>query len=247
MPVFKIEFQSYYLSRAQTVNIYVPNGYTGEYKDLNVVFLLHGMGGFQESWLYLGNAIRTADKYGVALIMPAEENSYGLMNKSGCDYEAYLMQEVYEYTHKWLNFSKEKSKNFIAGLSMGGYMAINLALKYPNHFNYVGAFSPVADLNVMSTNVHHDLNNPFVRVLYGVFGGIDMSTSDLNPINLAAAKKPFPRLYLYCGQKDGLYPGCKKLYNLLKEYDQDVEFYEDDGDHTWDRWEEQLQRFLERI
>jgi putative tributyrin esterase len=157
------------------------------------------------------------------------------------------MQEVFEYTHKWLNFSKDKSKNFIAGLSMGGYMAINLALRYPDHFSYVGAFSPVVDLSIMYTDKKPDLSNPFASVLYGVFGGIDMNTSDLNIINQALAKKPFPRLYLYCGNKDGLYPGSKKLYNLLKEYNQDVEFYEDDGDHTWDRWETQLQRFLERM
>ena len=247
MPVFKVEFFSYYLCRAQSLNIYIPNNYNGEYKDLNVVFLLHGMNGFQESWLYLGNAMRTADKYNVALIMPAEENSFGLPNKSGCDYEAYLMKEVFEYSHKWLGLSKEKSKNFIAGLSMGGYMAINLALKYPDHFCYVGSFSPVVDLNIVNTRVNIETADPFIKVLYGVFGGIDMSTSDLNLVNVAAKKHPFPKLYLYCGQKDNLYPGCKKLYNLLKEYDQDVEFYEDDGDHTWDRWETQLQRFLERI
>ena len=246
MPVFKIEFKSYHLDRAQTVNVYVPNEYTGDYSDLDVVFLLHGMQGFQNSWMYYGNALRTADKYQVVLIMPSEENSFGLPGKNGCNYEGYLIDEVFKNTRKWLNLTTKKEKTYIAGLSMGGYMAISLALKYPNLFSYCGAFSPVVDLTGVSAVIEHVKHTPFAKVLEGVFGGIDMINSDVNLINPAKNKKDFPRLYLYCGTKDGLYEGCKTFANLLKENNQDITFVEDDGAHTWDRWEKQLIEFLER-
>ena len=40
MPVFKIEFKSYYLNRAQTVNVYVPNNYNGDYYNRRKYFIL---------------------------------------------------------------------------------------------------------------------------------------------------------------------------------------------------------------
>ena len=125
-------------------------------------------------------------------------------------------------------------------------MAINLSLRYPHLFSYTGAFSPVVDLEGVAAVIQHVKHTPFAKVLEGVFGGIDVATSDLNLINPAKKKVEFPRLYLYCGQKDNLYSGCKHLAELLKENNQDIVFVDDDGDHTWDRWEKQLQEFLER-
>ena len=178
--------------------------------------------------------------------MPNEENSFGLVNQNGCDYEKYLIDEVYKNTHKWLNLSTKKEKNYIAGLSMGGYMSMYLSLKYPDLFSYCGAFSPVVDLTGVEAVIEHVKHTPFAKVLNGVFGGIDLKTSDVNLINWAKNKKDFPRLYLYCGNQDSLYEGCKHLALLLKENNQDITFVEDDGNHTWDRWEKQLQEFLER-
>lgn len=244
MPLFYTDFKSNYLLEQVKMNIYIPDNFQGALQNLKVLFLFHGMAGNENSWINLGDAIKTADLFNKILVMPNLNNSFGVNMLYGNDYEYFIIKEVYEYVHNWFNLSRKKEDNWIAGLSMGGYVAFNLGIKYQHLFSYIGAFSLPADLHKL---VNHFPKSPITKkIIENVFGNGDFMNSSLNVLNQASFNNILPetKIYLYCGQKDEFYLDVKKLFNILKDRKINVTLKEDDGGHEWNRWEQRLKEFL---
>jgi enterochelin esterase-like enzyme len=68
----------------------------------------------------------------------ADYNNHGA--KAGLFAEC-LIQEIIPYIRSAYNVSKELTKNVIAGFSLGGLSALDIAWNYPEYFGKVGVFS----------------------------------------------------------------------------------------------------------
>jgi len=61
---------------------------------------------------------------------------------------------------------------------------------------------------------------------------------------LVRSGAPRPRLYQWCGTEDFLYQDNQSFRNHAQAIGLDVAYSEGPGGHTWDRWDEQIQKVL---
>lgn len=245
MPLFKIEFDSKYLVQKSIMNVYIPDNIMDDFQNHKVLLLFHGMNGDENDWIRYGNLIHIANQYQIIVIMPRMMNSFGVNAVHGNNYSAYIIEEIYEYAHRWLNLSRKKEDNYLAGLSMGGYITLYNGLKNQNLFSYLGSFSAPLDVNKI-VNVYQRLE-PNKRIYHTAFGEGDFSESELNIPYLVKNSSINSKIFLYCGTSDERYDTNVEVFELLKQKNADVIFMDDDGNHTWDRWEKYLKEFLERV
>lgn len=242
MPLFKTTFFSNQILENVDMNIYIPDAYAAEYSNLDVVLLLHGMCGSENEWIKTGNIIRTADECKIIAVMPRLNNSFGINMISGYNAEEYIIGEVYEFSHKWLGLNREKEKNIIAGLSMGGYIALNLGLRYQNLFSHIIALSAPVDIDDLVNVFPHNATTK--RIIENAFGNDDLKNNKNNLIKQVTNMKINSKIDLYCGSADHFYNNLKMFAGILKEKNVCVKFLEDEGGHEWYYWEKYLRIYL---
>lgn len=235
------------LSNEETIQVILPDRLrknTGE--KAPVLYLLHGLLGNYTDWNRYTALERYAKKYNIAIVMASAQNSFYHNLPGGKNYFDYIARELPEYVCSILPISENREDNFIAGLSMGGYGALYIALKNLDKFSHVGCFSGAVDFyESIRSGKYQDLNplptdeNPFE-----VFDDIDES-SDLFFILKNLNRKKLPPIFISCGKQDYIYDEFCKMKNTLTELN--VKFFSQDGDgnHDWDYWDKQIQDFLE--
>lgn len=131
-------------------SVYLPDGY----KDATsarypVVYLLHGAGGDENEWARKGSAVETLDgliKRGLIrptiAVMPTAGPDSWWADGASAKAETAIMTELLPYVEGKYRTQTERSGRAIAGLSMGGYGTLNLALRYPAKFCAAGIISP---------------------------------------------------------------------------------------------------------
>ena len=129
--------------------IYLPDGYKDGTAKLPVVYLLHGAGGNEYEWARKGGAVETLDgliKRGlirpVVAIMPTAGPDSWWADGASAKAETAMITELLPYVEGKYRVSTDRSARSIAGLSMGGYGALNLSLRYPAKFCAAGIISP---------------------------------------------------------------------------------------------------------
>lgn len=115
-------------------------------------YLLDGLRATDRSnaWLVDTNAARTYNNSNITLVMPvggagsfyanwAGPATYDVQNPVNYQWETFLTDELPGYLER--NFGVARHNNSIAGLSMGGTAALNLASKHPGQFRQALSFS----------------------------------------------------------------------------------------------------------
>ena len=148
------------------LSIYLPAEY-GEDKEKHypVLYLLHGTGGDEMSWIREGRLVEIMDSMiavggcppmivvmpnGIAYLdaTPGESPYMNEMVKSSNveswfgRTEAAFPKEVVPFIETGYRTLNDKSHRAIAGLSMGGMHAMAISCNNPEMFDYVGLFSP---------------------------------------------------------------------------------------------------------
>ena len=118
-----------------------------------------------------------------------------------------------------------KERRAIAGLSMGGFHAMQISKHYPALFDYVGLFS---------------------AAIYRGKEGISMYEN----LEEALAEQFAQGVALYwigIGKDDFLYEENTKFRALLDENDYEYEYVESEGGHTWRNWRCYLSEFVTKL
>ena len=137
------------LGRALKFTAYLPDGYKDAPGRYPVVYLLHGAGGDEYEWARKGSAVETLDgliRRGLirpmVAIMPTTGPASWWADGAAEKAETATMTELLPYVEGKYKVSTQRSDREIAGLSMGGYGALNLALSHPAKFCAAGIISP---------------------------------------------------------------------------------------------------------
>lgn len=234
MSTLTCTFRSYCLSADTTINVILPEDV---HEDIPTLYLLHGMHGNFNSWQNKTSIARYAAKYSIAVVMASAENSFYCNMKYGYPYYDFFARELIEFTRKTFNLSTKREKTFVAGLSMGGYGAIKLALRNPDLFCAGAGLSGC--LNINQTVEHAD----FTPILKSIWGEeYKTATKDTEDdlfflIKKFPEDKPKPRLFIACGTEDFLIEQNRLFHALLEETDFEFEYREGSGAHTWAFWD----------
>ena len=227
------------VKRARTMKytVWLPAGYD-EKKTYPFLYLLHGAGDDNNSWIEKGGADKIANQYlandGVpmVIIMPdalltfyvnMEEVTNPMLQ--GLDqighYEEYFFEELMPKGEEQYHCN---GKRALAGLSMGGWGTLYYGPKYPKMFKYGYAMSPATGID-----------------------GLPVSLRDL--ISKQSSTSVFPFITLESGIQDytvGI-QSVRDCDELLTSYDVKHHFIERSGGHDWKFWPVCLEKALVEI
>ena len=211
-----------------------------------VLYLLHGYSNDHTNWMRKTSVERYAEPYHLAVIMPAVSHSFYCNEVYGERYWDYVSEELPKTMHRFFRLSDRPEDTFVAGLSMGGYGAMRLALTYPERFAAAGSFSGAVDLGAIAVRPEHEKES---RRIFGenlAFYGTEADNLYLMKKNANAPHKP--RLFVSCGTDDFLFGMQGPFVELLEENGWEVKRRDFPGaSHTWEFWDQELQVFLDFI
>ncbi len=151
----------------RNIAIYLPPGYESSDKVYPVIYLLHGFGGNERSFVdevgenfavfLLDTMIENDVLKEVIIVMPNAKNKYGgsyyLNSELIGNYEDYIVKEIVNYIDSNYRTIKDRDARAIAGASMGGYGGITLAMKHPETYCAVAVLSPPLGFDIMTEKI----------------------------------------------------------------------------------------------
>ena len=241
--LLELNFSSKELKKNTQVNVVIPDN-REEGESLKTVWLLHGLAGNYNSWMRSSAIERYANEHHLAVIMPDGDRSWYTDNAYGINYFTYIAKELPELCRKTLKgLSEKREDQIVAGLSMGGYGALKLALTYPERYGYCISLSGAlditregrpCDLNQWRSIFGFDLETPLA-----------LAGSEHDLFALAQKNKNagvvFPEIYMWCGTEDELFPINEKFDRHLLSLGVRHTYKCSEGNHSWKWWDLHIQ------
>jgi len=131
------------LGTQRIFSVLLPAGYDDDSsRRYPVVYLFHGGG--QDHTAFMARRIfpPLARRQEAIFVMPAADRNYSAMPADAqARYHAYVASELVDFVDAGYRTIASPSSRAIAGISMGGRIAVTTALRHPGRFGIVGAFS----------------------------------------------------------------------------------------------------------
>ena len=242
-------------------SIVLPADYASSGKMYPVVYLLHGIGGDNSTWIEYADIARLTAKAEMQAIyvMPDGFQSYYCNSfDSSQKYETFLIDELVPYIEKNYPVSKQKCNKAVIGFSMGGFGALSLYLRHSDSFAACVALSPSirTDAQYVSERPQQEWNWQWGRI----FGGIGKEGNDritdyyrlMSPCHILKSmpKSKLKSLHLRIdvGDKEGtLLDSNEELHRLLLDRDVNHEWTVRSGGHDFDCWNAAMPEALEFV
>jgi len=216
------------LNVAATITVVIPQ----EVESPPVLYLLHGLTDDHTGWLRFTSIERYADEAGLAVVMPAVHHSFYTDEVHGHAYWTYVSEELPALVRRLLRVSDRPEDTFAAGLSMGGYGAVKLALSHPDRYAAAASLSGTLDITYMADREDR------AEIWDRAFAGEIREENDL--FALLAAAPTVPPLYIGCGTSDGLLDANERFIAAATGAGVDLTTDLRAGDHEWSLWDAQI-------
>ena len=238
MAVFRCTFRSQILGARVPFNLILPEECKS---DTPLVVLLHGLSGNQDDWLHYSHIEKLLSERKMAALLPDGQKSWFCDMKYGGKYATYIAEELLPYVRATFPVTKAREKTFAAGLSMGGYGALKIALRWPERFAACGTMSGAADIFArFKLGDRHDQGvaiwgEDYLNVIPG-------SLDDTYHLARTLEEKGLPKPWIYqsCGTEDKRLGENHLFREFIKDRGYVYEYYEGPGRHNWDFWNAQI-------
>ena len=228
--VAAVHYQSKALGVPRRMHVYTPPGYTTSNQRYPVLYLLHGAGDNDQSWLMAGranfifdNLIAAGKAKPMIVVMPAGHTPPGQSGApSAGAFARDLLGDVVPYVEQNYRTLPGREQRAIAGLSMGGQQTLNIGLTNLDKFSHLGVFSS------------------------GWFGQDGAATFARNNATVLSDPKVNDRIRLFwlaTGKDDFVLPSTKAALALLDQHKIRHSYKETEGGHTWPNWRAYLNEF----
>lgn len=271
--------------------VYLPPSYlTDSTTRFPVLFYLHGLTGAEDNWLQQARLDRVMDSlvaHGGAeaiIAMPDGDDSWyttwaTLPNASACQndtarrepaasfcvpwphYDDYIARDLVAHVDRTYRTRADAKHRGIAGLSMGGFGAVTLALRYPDVFSAAASHSGVLAPALLGPRPFREpavwARTPAeLREAAGrryawfapVFGIDTIGWYARDPSRLAArlvtAGTSVPALWVDCGVSDVFLDQNRAFVATLRSLGLSYQYHEPAGGHDWNYWRAQLPHSL---
>lgn len=243
--VSKVWYDSPSLGASRRLTVYTPAGYEHSGQRYPALYLLHGMGGDENSWSELGRATQILDNLiargkakPMIVVMPngnvdmdaaPGESPLGfrrptaeLPHTMDGTFES-SFPEIVSFIDSAYRTVPEKSSRAVAGLSMGGLHSQRISMLCPGMFDYVGLFSPaIHPRGNSSSPVYADMESRLSRQF----------------------DQGLKLYFIAIGDNDFLYEENKNYRLLLDRLWLPYTYRESGGGHEWRNWRVYLSEFL---
>ena len=210
--------------------VYTPPGYESGSAKYPVLYLLHGSGDTEGSWVTIGRANvimdnLLADRKAVPMVvvMPFGHAQAGVgfgPVPDTTDRELFtrdLLEEVMPMVERAYRIDARPEMRAIAGLSMGGGQSLNIGLTHLDRFRWIGVFSAGIRNGADSESRFHDA----------------FADSD-------ATNRRLKLFWIGCGKDDPGFGGAQQLDALLTKHAIRHIFVSSEGAHVWRNWRNYL-------
>lgn len=259
MALIQVNLFSESLMRTVPINVILPvdkmvrpGNPRREEKPYKTLYLLHGVFGSYIDWMAGTRIQRYAEAHDLCVVMPSGDNAFYVDQPAGNNfYGEFIGKELVELTRKMFPLSRKREDTFIGGLSMGGYGALRNGLKYSDTFGCIVALSSALHLEEMAARTEDTgfmlANKSYAEACFGDL--TKLLGSDKNPKflvkQLKAQGKPFPKIYMACGDQDSLLPVNQAFADFLREQGAEVTLEIGPGSHEWDFWDTYIQKGIQ--
>jgi putative tributyrin esterase len=192
------------------------------------------------AWLRYTSIERYAAAAGLAVVMPAVARSFYTDEAHGHAYWSFVADELPEIVSSFFRVSARPERTYVAGLSMGGYGAIKLALARPGRYAAAASLSGALDIvrraaEPLRGDEMHDR----------IFGGPPRPEHDLFALVDGAAPDGVPPLHISCGTEDRLLEDSREFVRRAEGKGFEVTSDFPPGDHEWGLWDRVIQDVID--
>jgi S-formylglutathione hydrolase FrmB len=269
------------LGTRKALVVYLPPSYgRAEQRRFPVVYYLHGLGGNERNWTVAGRLDAVMDSlvargmHEMIVVMPDGDDSWyttwNALSDPGCQrdtlrkepaatycvswphYDDYVAHEVVAFVDNRYRTRADRAHRGIAGLSMGGYGAISLALRYPDVFaaaaSHSGvvapAYLPADSAGVGVADRVRELETVQGKGLWPsmvlAFGRDSTGWVARDPRfmarRMAGRRERLPAMRLDVGLDDRFLAENRAFHRTLTELSVSHVYLENSGKHDWDYW-----------
>ena len=277
----------------KSLRVYLPPSYArNSAKKYPVLFYLHGLGGDETNWTNAGRLATTMDSMIAAgqpeaiIAMPDGDDGWWttanmFADVPGCradttrkesadtycvpwlKYDDYVARDLVQYLDSRYRTLNTRGGRGIAGLSMGGYGAVTIALAFPDVFaaaaSHSGVLSPMfAGPKPFAPPAMYATDTIGLRRGAGglwrtqrvAFGLDTLGWQARDPVRFArraisSHAFPMPFLLIDCGVNDTYIDQNRALHATLTALGVSHEYAEWPGVHDWNYWRTHLPESLE--
>ncbi len=269
--------------------VYLPPSYERTHRRYPVVYLLHGLGGSESDWLTHGgidavlDSLVTTGMPEAIIVMPDADDGWyttwarqvpyracldatrGEAAERGCvqhqRYDEYIAKDLVAYVDSHYRTLAEPDHRAIGGLSMGGFGAVLLALRFPGTFAaafshsgalsalYIGGspFTAPARYAQQFDQLRDSTGNVWSGFLR--YFGEDLEDWRANEPAflleaLVARGSHLPAIFFDCGASDDLLPQNQAFDWELTRLGIAHQFAVWPGAHTWRYWNAHVRESL---
>lgn len=240
-------FRSASLQRDMQYRVIFPSCYEkgGRFP---VLYLLHGLYGDYKNWDTMTGLENYAHNLHLLIVMPAADDSWYTNSATvpGDKFEDYIAKDLISEIDERFRTIRDRHGRAIAGLSMGGYGAVKLALKFRDLFVFAGslsgAFNAPQDLDTLRPEFRAKLLEVF-----GNRGSRERTENDIFVLLNASSPTEYPYFYMGCGTADFFLDTNRAFAQQLSSRNLAYEYHETPGGHTWEYWDQELQPLLRAV
>lgn len=260
-----LSFHSVILGHDVKYSVILPEDYYKSNKKYPVVYLLHGLGDDESSWIEYGYISQIADRITkekdivpMIFIMPQGFRSYYVNDFAGkFNYQDMFVKELIPTIDRSYHTIAHKSKRATMGYSMGGFGALVLPLKHPEMF---AACVPLSVSIRTDAQYITESSNEWDDQWGRLFGGVG-TIGESRLTDYYKQECPIPmiqngdakqwkdlRIYIDSGDDEGtLASSNDKLHKVLTEKQIAHEYRVRDGGHEFSYWREAIPNGLRFI
>jgi len=241
-------FHSAALDREMKYRILLPCFYQKGSGRFPVLYLLHGLYGDYLNWDTRTNLEHYAQRYKLIIVMPDADDSW--YTNSAADakdkFEDYIAKDLMVEIDNKFRTLRDRHSRAIAGLSMGGYGALKIALRYPGNFAFGGSLSGALNAPQDLGDKRPEFRDQLLKV-FGPPGSAVRADNNVFSLLQSASLKNLPYFYLACGSADDFLLVNRDFAGQLAFRSVDYEYHETAGGHAWDYWDRSVQNLLEAV
>ncbi len=215
-----------------------------------VFYLLHGLSDNHTAWTRRTNVERYVADLPLIVVMPNGERGWysdARLNALAA-FETVITRDLIGFVDATFQTIPSREGRVVAGLSMGGYGAMKLALKNPHLFR--AAVSHSGAVSFGSRPLDDPELPPWLQEFVPIFGR-DPRGGPEDVFALAQTyadgtreRASMPALRIDCGVDDFLIESNRDFHAHLQELNLPHEYAEHAGEHNWEYWDEHIKETL---
>lgn len=202
-----------------------------------VLYLLHGSNSGPDDLMERSEVERLAAAEGLAVVIPDAKDSYytNAKHRGNARWEDAVARDLMQDVQTRFSVLTGREHTGIAGISMGGYGAAKLALKYPELYGFTGILSGALDITRRPPSLRRCLQSWRIGAIFGLHRS---ARRDEDVFELLKNSHPLRRKgwFASCGKTDPFYDVNERYAAQLRRHGAELKLLTTPDGHSWQSW-----------